>query len=279
MTDDIGHLTGQLAQDPSSLVFMSLAEALRRKGQLDAALTVAQRGLARYPEVADAHDLVARIHADRGEGDAAFDAWTDALRVAPDHPGAHKGLAFLAFRGGDLARSLRHLGRALELAPGDATLAAAADRIRAVAATRTATAIPRDPSPASSLQPRGPIPAPGPAGGPPPRVSDQATLLFDQQGRVLRGSVTRPDGSDASDAVAAALAGVSREAERAIRLLGLGEWHAVAVEGGPVNYEIRSPTSETLLFVMRGREVPAGRLSRIAGRAVEEARHWLEAPE
>jgi hypothetical protein len=79
--------------------------------------------------------------------------------------------------------------------------------------------------------------------------------------------------------VAAALAGVSREAGRAIRLLGLGDWRAVAVEGGPVNYEIRSPTPETLLFVMRGREVPAGRLSRIAARAADEARRWLEALE
>lgn len=258
MTDDIAAMTGQLARDPSSLVFMSLAEALRRRGQHDAALTVAQRGLARYPEVADAHDLVARIQADRGDGDAAFDAWTDALRLKPDHLGAHKGLAFLAYRAGDLRRSLKHLTRALELAPGDAALAHALERIRGLAAS------------GEGMTP----PAPSP--GAPPRATDQATLLFDQQGRVLRGEIRRPDASDASDAVAAALAGVSREAERTTRLLGLGAWRAIAVEGGPVNYEIRSPSPTTLLLVMRGREVPAGRLSRIADRAVAEARVWLE---
>jgi predicted regulator of Ras-like GTPase activity (Roadblock/LC7/MglB family) len=92
---------------------------------------------------------------------------------------------------------------------------------------------------------------------------------------VLNGSIPRADGSDASDAVAACLAGVSREAERAARLLGLGAWRAIAVEGGPANYELRGPNDDTLLLVTRGRDVPAGRLSRIADRAVESARQWL----
>lgn len=258
MIDDIGLLTGRLAEDPGSLAFLSLGEALRRKGQHEAALTVALRGLARYPEIADAHDLVARIRADRGEGDAAFDAWTDTLRLMPDHLGAHKGLAFLYYRTGDLRRSLRHLTRALELAPGDAALANAVERVRVLATAATGAA----------------EPAPSPAA--PPRPTDQATLLLDQQGRVLRGEVLRPDGTDASDPVAAALAGVSRDAERTGRMLGLGQWRAIAIEGGPVNYEIRSPTPSTLLLVMRGREVPAGRLARIADRATAEARAWLE---
>src|SRR5262245_60974419 len=108
MSDDIAAMTAQLARDPTSLVFIPLADALRRRGQLDPALTVALRGLARYPAVADAYDTVARIHTDRGDGDAAFDAWTNALRLSSDHLGAHKGLAFLYYRSGDFDRSIRH---------------------------------------------------------------------------------------------------------------------------------------------------------------------------
>ncbi|MGE0441628.1 MAG: tetratricopeptide repeat protein [Gemmatimonadales bacterium] len=262
MTDDIAAMTLELAQDPNSLVFLRLAEALRRKGQLDAALTVASRGAGRYPESADAHDLLARIHSDRGDGDAAFDSWTSVLRIAPDHLGAHKGLAFIAYRGGDLARSVRHLTRALELAPGDTSLASAIERIRTMMVSRSA----------------GPTEAAPPADGPAGKSTADATptLLFDQQGRVLRGQLERTDGTDASDAVAAALAGVSREADRAAQMLELGEWRAIAIESGAVNYELRSPTTETLLLVMRGREVPAGRLARIADKAVEQARRWLE---
>jgi tetratricopeptide (TPR) repeat protein len=274
MSDDITRMTAELAGDPASLVFIRLADALRRRGQLDAALTVAERGLARYPAVADAHDLVARIHADRGDGDRAFGAWTDALRVAPDHVGAHKGLAFLAFRVGDFTRCRRHLERARAVAPDDPQVAATMARLRGLEGDvepQPMAAAPASPgrqaSPAASVPVELPAPAP----------TDQATLLFDQQGRVLRGEARRPDGADASEVVAAALAGVSREVERAARLLGLGSWRAVAVEGGPVNYEIRGPTPETLLLLMRGREVPAGRLSRIADRAVVDARAWLEA--
>jgi tetratricopeptide (TPR) repeat protein len=257
-------MTIQLAQDPGSLVFIPLADALRKRGQLDAALIVAQRGVARYPEVADGHDLVARIQADRGQGDAAFDGWTTVLRLAPDHLGAHKGLAFLFYRSGDLGRSLRHLGRAVELAPNDESLRAARDRIRTQSEAPAAAPAP-PPTPERPSQAHAAVTEPETGG----------TLVFDHQGRVLDGSVLRIDGTDASDAVAAALAGVSREAERAARLLKLGTWRAIAIEGGPANYEVRSPTDATLLLVTRGRQVPAGRLSRIADRAVDQARRWL----
>lgn len=267
MTEDIAGMTSQLAQDPSSLVFLPLAEALRRRGQLEAAMAVAHRGVQRYPAIADGHDLLARIQADRGDGDAAFDAWTAVLRLTPDHVGAHKGLAFLAFRAGDLGRSAKHLTRALELAPEDLSLVAAVERIRTLIATR---ATPTGAVPGAA-GPSGPVPIPATA-----TVDTTPALLLDDRGRVLRGKLERADGTDASDAVAAALAGVSREAERAANLLGLGEWRAIAIEGGPVNYEIRSPTPETVLLVTRGREVPAGRLARIADRAVEHARRWLE---
>ncbi|MFN0177360.1 MAG: hypothetical protein ACKVZ0_01085 [Gemmatimonadales bacterium] len=265
MTDDISGMSTQLAKDPTSLVFLPLADALRRKGQLDAALAVASRGAQRYPDVADAHDLLARIQADRGDGDAAFDAWTTVVRLAPEHIGAHKGLAFLAFRAGDLGRSARHLSRALELAPDDGGLAAAVERIRTIIATG------ERPQSTAPVPRAGPVPIPKTA-----TAETTPTLLLDGHGRVLRGQLKRADGVDASETVAAALAGISREAERASNLLELGSWRAIAIEGGPVNYEIRSPTTETVLLVTRGREVPAGRLARIADRAVEQARQWLE---
>jgi tetratricopeptide (TPR) repeat protein len=134
--DDIQALTAQLARDPSSLVFLPLAEALRRRGQLESALTVAEQGAARYPEMGSAYDLVARIRSDRGEGDLAFDAWTTVLRLDPDHIGAHKGLAFLCFRAGDHSRSLRYLERAVELAPEDVALRGALDRVREITGAR-----------------------------------------------------------------------------------------------------------------------------------------------
>ena len=65
-------LTQRLADEPSSLAFLDLGEALRRRGQLEAAYKVARGGLNRYPGLADAHDLMARILSDQGDFAGAF---------------------------------------------------------------------------------------------------------------------------------------------------------------------------------------------------------------
>jgi len=114
VSDEIRALTARLADEPTSLAFLELGEALRRRGQYDAAAKVARGGLSRYPGLADAHDLLARILSDQGDLAGAFDAWADALRLDPMRGSALKGLAFLYFRAGDRAAALEHLGRAAE---------------------------------------------------------------------------------------------------------------------------------------------------------------------
>src|SRR5690348_5348023 len=123
MADEIRRLSDDLARDPSSLVFMPLADALRRAGQLDVALRVALRGLDRHPYVADAHDVLARIHADRGDLERAADEWEMALRIDPSHAQATLGLGFIDFRRGNLESAERRLSAAgvVEEHPGVAT--------------------------------------------------------------------------------------------------------------------------------------------------------------
>lgn len=258
--DAIQVLTAQLARDPGSMVFLPLAEALRRRGQLEAALTVAEQGTVRFPDMAGAWDLVARIRSDRGEGDLAFDAWTTVLRLDPDHPGAYKGLAFLSYRAGEHARSLRYLQRAVELAPEDGALQGALVRVREAAGARYVPGYSRlAPDPQRVLE-----------------AEPGLALLLDREGRPLAGGIRAADGQDASDRVAAVLAGISREAERAVRLLGLGPWRRLAIEGGPAHFELRTPTIDSVLLVARPSEVPAGRLVLLADRAASAARRWLE---
>src|SRR5919107_268789 len=109
VTDDIRTLTSRVADEPSSLAFLDLGEALRRRGQLDAAYKVARGGLARYPTLADAHDLMGRILGDQEDLAGAFDAWAEALRFDPMRIGALKGIAFLYFKAGDVPAALEHL--------------------------------------------------------------------------------------------------------------------------------------------------------------------------
>jgi tetratricopeptide (TPR) repeat protein len=128
--DDIRVLTAQLAADPSSLVFLPLGEALRRRGQLEAAEKIAIAGLTRYPDLADAHDLLARVLGDRGDLERAFDEWDIALRLDANHAGAHKGIGFLYYVAGDLPKALQHLESAHAANPGAEGIAAALGRVR-----------------------------------------------------------------------------------------------------------------------------------------------------
>ena len=273
MTDPIRELTAQLAADPQSLVFLELGEALRGRGQPAAAYKVARMGVNRYPELAAAHDLLARVLSDQGDRHAAAEAWRRVLELAPGHVGANKGLAFLAFRAGDPEGALPFLESALGAAPGDEGLNLAVQRVRTaleVSAARAAAAS----APAAALA-NGLRAQPG---GESLEPLDEArgVVLLDTQGLRLAGTLEAPDGSDVSDTVAAHLQGVSREAARAARLLELGAWEAVSAESDDGHLVVLQPTPATVLLLLRDARVPVGRLAMIAEQAARAARRWLE---
>lgn len=280
MADDIRALSAQLAQDPQSLVFLRLGEALRRKGQLDAALRVAVNGLERHPHLADAHDLYARVLTDKHDYERAFDEWDMAVRIAPHHTGALKGLAFLYFKVGDIAQAEAHLEAARKVEPDDPSIDQAFEMIRGGASA---------PAPPSAA-PSPPFAAASPAAASPAAASPldesrvfagldgahEGLLLIDGAGRVLGGALRDKSGTDVTDAVAAYLAGVSQEAARTAKLLGLGAWHGLSAEGLHGNVHLAHPTPEALLLVVRERGIPLGRLTVLAQRATAMARRWLE---
>ncbi|MBA3259095.1 MAG: tetratricopeptide repeat protein [Gemmatimonadales bacterium] len=289
MIDEIRTLTQRLADEPSSLAFLELGESLRRRGQVGAAYKVARGGLNRYPGLADAHDLMARILSDQGDFAGAFDAWADALRFDPMRTGALKGIAFLYFRAGDVDAALDHLHRAAEADPDDPAVPQAIARVRRDSreAGRAAFAPALEPLEAGTEEPVAgrPEPVPAPAAPPvPPSDSpftgvapeEEGLLLVDANGMCLAGSLTGRDGTDAAERVAAQLAGLTREAARATRLLGLGSWHSIAVESPDAHLFLASPTAETVLLAVREPELPMARVGLLAERATRAARGWLE---
>jgi tetratricopeptide (TPR) repeat protein len=284
MADDVKALSSQLAQDPDSLVFLRLGEALRHKGQLDQAHRVALTGLERHPHLADAHDLYARILADKHDYERAFDEWDMTLRIAPAHVGALKGLAFLYFKVGDVEQATAHLEAAQRAAPDDPSVA------QALALARGGGGGGGSANNAGHAAPTGTAPvdeplAPSPEAQPleEARVfaglegAQEGLLLLDPSGRVLGGALKDSAGQDVTDAVAAYLAGVSQEAARTTKLLGLGAWTGLAAEGKSGHIHLTPPSGNALLLVVRDRAVPMGRLAIIAQRAAAAARRWLEA--
>jgi tetratricopeptide (TPR) repeat protein len=281
MTEDVKALSADLARDPQSLVFLRLGEALRQKRQFEAATRVALHGLERHPHLADAHDLYARILADRHDYEHAFDEWDMALRIAPQHIGALKGLAFLYFKIGDLAQAESHLEAAYHAAPDDPTIAQAFAMIRGEPALQTPPEAAGDEAPAhppfaDTVTREGVAPLPETIVFAGLEGAQEGLLLLDAAGLVLGGALKTPDGEDATDTVAAYLAGVSQEAARTGKLLGLGEWTGLSAEGRGGHVHIVQPTSDSMLLVVRDRSVPLGRLGMLAQRAAHAARRWLE---
>jgi predicted regulator of Ras-like GTPase activity (Roadblock/LC7/MglB family)/predicted Zn-dependent protease len=303
MADEIRRLSNDLARDPSSLVFMPLADALRRAGQLDIALRVALRGLDRHPYLADAHDVLARIHADRGDLERAADEWEVALRLDPSHSQANLGLGFVVYRRGNLESAERRLSIAgVTDHPGVATALA---HVRSALGAKTpngnsATAVPngsarhdappvagqvvaparpvsRPPTPVPPV-PEFPVPDPARAkqlfssalDGP-----DQSALLVDGDGLVLAGAYVDPTGTDVAEIVAAELAGVSSEAERAMKHLGLGMWTSLLVEADDAVVAMTPAPLGSLLVVAASRQTPVGLVRLLLDRALTRARDWL----
>jgi tetratricopeptide (TPR) repeat protein len=265
-------LSDALARDPGSMVFLQLAEALRRTGQLDHAARIAARGVERHSGNADAHDLVARIAADRGEVERAFGAWETVLRLAPTHVGARKGLGFLCFQQGRLEEAEAHLTDAVECDPSDAGAAAA---LRHVREARRAAA-PGDPPPAA--EPEG-LSAPSDD----PRMlfadllpeADQTAVLLDREGLVLGGSYFTWDGRDVAHEVGAQLSGVSDEADRATKYLGIGEWSVIVVETEAAAVAMAPTRADGLVLLAAGASTPLGLTQRLLERCVERAGQWL----
>ncbi len=106
--------------------------------------------------------------------------------------------------------------------------------------------------------------------------AQEGLLLLDLAGRVLGGALKDPGGVDVTDAVAAYLAGVSQEAGRTAKLLGLGAWMGLSAEGPAGHAHLSLPRSDAMLLVVRDRAVPLGRLAILAQRASHLARRWLE---
>ena len=271
MADEIRLWSDELARDPASLVFIPLAETLRRRGQLDVALKLVVRGVERHPQNAEARDLLARIHADRGDLDGAYDEWNMLLALAPGNVAALKGMAFVRFQQGNLAEAEQLLTEANRQGHSE-ELALALETVR-----RSSVAIPVVPE-EEVAEPEQEMPAD-------PRelfedvlTDHQTAMMLDGDGLVLAGSYVASDGSDVAQEVGASLSGVSDEAFRATRHLGIGAWRSIVFETEHAVVALApAPAREEadgLLVLAAAPTTPLGLLRRTLDRCLHRVMLW-----
>lgn len=118
LEDRIGKCRKILSTDPNSQIFAALAEALRKKGNLDDAFKACQGGLKLHPEYGAAHTIMAKINLDRGQHD-----WAEAeLKLSRKLDGPSRAtdilLAEIYIYRGDFDEAIRILKSLLEGDPG-----------------------------------------------------------------------------------------------------------------------------------------------------------------
>lgn len=281
MADDIRRLSEELARDPASPVYLQLGETLRKGGQLDLALKVALRGLERHPHDADSHDLLARIAVDRGELERAFDEWDMVRRIAPAHLGARKGMGYVLFKQGKFAEAQTYLSEASALDGEDETVATALAMVRVKLREAGSQGDPGSrgdqgerTQPVASLDTLDDLDHLGlfdeiTEGG------EHTALLLDATGLVMAGTYVTQDGRDVAQEVGAELSGVSDEARRAMRHLGLGEWSSLTVETDAAVVAMAPMRDDALVLIAASKAMPLGLVHRVLDRCVERASGWL----
>lgn len=108
-----------MARDPASLVFAALAEAHRKQGQWEKAITVCRKGLRQHPDFVSGRVALARAYADAGRVDQARQELERVVHAAPDNIVAQKLLAELYLRDGELDQLEKTAHRILALDASD----------------------------------------------------------------------------------------------------------------------------------------------------------------
>ncbi|HEX8717936.1 MAG TPA: tetratricopeptide repeat protein [Gemmatimonadaceae bacterium] len=276
MSDEIRRLSEELAREPSSLVFVQLGEALRRSRQPDLALQVARRGLERHPHHPAAHDLLARVHVDRGELQDALDEWSVVLAVAPEHAGARRGMGYVLFKQGRLEEAEQQLAAAARADGADAGAGTALRMVRRM--LRYTSSAPAQASPAGAsmadaqqrVQEEARCLFAEALGD-----ADQTALLLDGHGLVLAGAYVTSDGTDVAQEIGAALAGTREEITRVTQHLHLGAWTTLVAETRVATIAMAPVMTDSLVLAAAARSVPLGLVRRLLDRCARRATTWL----
>ncbi len=118
---EIKELSKKLAQNPDSMVFVQLADAHRRAGELEKSIEVCLQGLERHPTYTTARAILGRNYADLGRLDEAANEFRQIEVSDPENIMAHRMLGQIYLKKGQFAEAIVRQQRVLALDPDDAT--------------------------------------------------------------------------------------------------------------------------------------------------------------
>ncbi len=117
--DRIAKCNKILDENPNSQIFAALAEAYRRKGQLDQAFRVCQNGLRVHPNYVSAHLVMARINLDKGMFDWAEIEVNKAVILEGASFNSDLLMAEINIRRGEIAKASKLLEKLHQMDAGN----------------------------------------------------------------------------------------------------------------------------------------------------------------
>lgn len=117
--EDIEKLKERVEKNPTSNLFVILAEEYKKAGMLDDALDVLIRGLERLPGYMSARVALGKIFLEKGMLYEASEEFEKVVSAIPDNLYAHKKLAEIYRDIGESDRAIREFKTLLSLNPGD----------------------------------------------------------------------------------------------------------------------------------------------------------------
>ncbi len=113
--EDIEKLKARLEKDPSSKLFVPLAEEYRKAGMYDEAIEVLLKELEKQPGYTTARVSLGKIYLERGQTEKARGEFEKVVAAVPDNLFAQKKLAEIYISTGDSERAVTCLRKVLEI--------------------------------------------------------------------------------------------------------------------------------------------------------------------
>jgi tetratricopeptide (TPR) repeat protein len=117
--EEIAKLESLYASNPGGRVFVHLAEALRKAGELERARSILTEGLARHTDSASGFVVLGRVLADLGSADEAEAAFRQVLGLDGGNLVALRGLGDIARLRGRYAEAVEHYRELLSRSPSN----------------------------------------------------------------------------------------------------------------------------------------------------------------
>lgn len=127
LSPDISKLAEKLARDPSSKLFIPLAEEYRRSGMLDEAIQVLSDCLKANPNYMTARVFLGKMLLEKGNILEAQIEFEKVVQAVPDNLFAHKKLAEIYQNIGDMENLLKEYKIIISLSPKDKDVMKAID--------------------------------------------------------------------------------------------------------------------------------------------------------